>query len=59
MSGSSCGEKADTLKVSWNANNTFVMKFNANESRYDLSSFVINLNVSSLFNDSQGELLDP
>jgi hypothetical protein len=55
MLGSSCGEKEDILKVSWDANNTFQMKFNSNESRYDLSSFVITLNVSSLYNDSQGE----
>lgn len=34
------------------------MKFNSNASVYDLSSFVINLNVSSLFNDSAGELIN-
>lgn len=55
--GSNCGEKEDTLKVSWKFNNSFELKFKSNVSLYDLSSFVINLNVSSLFNDSAGELM--
>jgi len=50
-SGSHCGEGDDTLRVSWTSNN-FEMKFMSNASNYDLSSFVINLNTSSLFNDS-------
>lgn len=39
--------------ASWKTNN-FSMKFSANDSHYDLSSFVINLNTMSLFNDSAG-----
>lgn len=53
--GSSCGEKEDILMVSWKTNNSFYMKFNANDSHYDLSSFVVTLNTSSLFIDSAGE----
>jgi len=50
--GSQCGDKENTLKVSWAVGNNFDMKFIANNSFYDLSSFVINLNVSSIYNDS-------
>lgn len=55
--GSGCGDKEDTLKVSWNAGNNFAMNFATNASKYDLASFVINLNTSSLFNDSAGEFV--
>ncbi|CRK95513.1 CLUMA_CG008982, isoform A [Clunio marinus] len=51
MTGSKCGEK-DTLKVSWKEGNDFEMTFSSNGSLYDLSLFVVNLNTSSLFNDS-------
>jgi hypothetical protein len=56
QSGSSCGEKEDTLKVSWVSGNNFVMNFASNASKYDLTSFVVSLNTTSLFNDSAGEL---
>lgn len=57
--GSHCnGEKEDILKVSWKDGNAFEMTFRANDTKYDLSSFVITLNSSRLFNDSMGELLD-
>lgn len=49
--GSNCGDD-DTLRVSWTEGNSFDMVFKANGSRYDLSSFVVKLNTSSLFNDS-------
>lgn len=56
QAASNCGDKEDTLKVSWtNFNNSFELKFKSNASFYDLSSFVINLNASNLFNDSAGE----
>lgn len=54
--GSQCSEKEDTLKVSWKTNNSFAMLFRVNGSMYDLSSFVITLNTSSLYDDSEGEL---
>ena len=53
--GSKCGDLEDTLKVSWNINNTFEMTFKLNGTKYDLSSFIIALNTSSLYNDSNGE----
>lgn len=55
--GSKCSESEDTLKVSWNAGNNFILNFAANNSKYDLSSFVITFNTSSLFNDSAGEFV--
>lgn len=53
--GSSCGE-VDILKVSWKLGNSFVMTFSSNSTLYDLSTFAVNLNASSLFDDSKGEL---
>lgn len=52
---SRCGEHEDILKVSWKSNNSFYIKFNTNGSNYDVTSWVISLNTSSLFNDSAGE----
>lgn len=52
---SNCGEKEDNLAVNWNYNNSFNMKFKSNGSKYDLSEFIIQLNVSSLFSDAEGE----
>lgn len=56
LAGSKCSEKEDTLMVSWKTNNSFAMIFRANASKYDLSSFVIALNTSSLYDDSEGKL---
>lgn len=53
--GSRCGDKVDTLKVSWPLGNSFAMNFVSNTSKYDMTSLVVTLNASSLFNDSAGE----
>jgi len=51
QAGSLCGHE-DILKVSWKTN-SFEMKFKSNNSNYDLSSFIINLNTSDIgLNDS-------
>lgn len=52
---SSCGDKNDTLNVVWGQGNCFELVFERVNSTYDLSSFVITLNVSSIFNDSSGQ----
>jgi hypothetical protein len=54
--GSKCGATEDTLKVSWDAGNSFIVNFASNSSKYDLTLLSVTLNVSSLFNDSAGEL---
>lgn len=51
---SNCGVD-DILVVSWNETNKFTMKFSENSTKYALSSFVIAMNTSSLYNDSKGE----
>lgn len=59
VNASQCSDGVDTLKVSW-SENSFLMTFEQNKTTekvkfYDLSSFVISLNVSGLFNDSAGK----
>lgn len=61
VNASQCADGVDTLQVSWGNNNSFMMTFEQNKTSetvkyYDLSMFVINLNVSGLFNDSAGEM---
>lgn len=56
VNASQCSDGVDTLLVSW-AENNFSMRFEQNKTDentkfYDLTAFVINLNVSGLFNDS-------
>jgi len=50
--GSKCGASVNTIKVSWKDGNSFNMTFSSNNSHYDLSSFNVNLNTTSLYNDS-------
>lgn len=45
-------------QVLWGNGNSFNMTFSSNVSVYDLSSFAVNLNVSSLYNESMGELVE-
>lgn len=54
--GSNCNAHENILKVSWMEGNTFEIKFqhSSNESAYDLTSIIVSLNTSSIFNDSQG-----
>jgi hypothetical protein len=47
--------KKDDLQVVWGEGNKFELNFNLENTTYDLSSFTITLNASSLFNDSAGE----
>lgn len=61
VNGSQCSDGVDTLLASWDNSSSFSMEFQQNKSdvtvkNYDLASFVITLNVSSLFNDSAGEI---
>lgn len=61
VNASQCSDGVDTLMVSW-ADNNFLMRFEQNKTDemtkfYDLTAFVINLNVSGLFNDSAGEMM--
>lgn len=61
VNASQCSDGVDTLMVSW-ADNNFLMRFEQNRTGektkfYDLTAFVINLNVSGLFNDSAGEMM--
>jgi hypothetical protein len=51
---SSCDTAKDVLNVIWGTGNSFELVFDKKNSTYDLSSFTIALNVSSIFNDSAG-----
>lgn len=51
---SSCDAAKDVLNVKWSDGNSFELIFEKKNSTYDLSSFTITLNVSSIFNDSAG-----
>ncbi|KAG5675937.1 hypothetical protein PVAND_005794 [Polypedilum vanderplanki] len=48
---SKCTDKEDKLSVSWLEGN-FSMKFEQNNGTYDLTNFVININVTKVFNNS-------
>lgn len=55
---SQCASKQNILMASWETGN-FSMQFaSSNSSKYDLTSFVVNLFAPRLFNDSASELCD-
>lgn len=56
-SASSCDATKDVLNVKWIEGNSFELIFENKNSTYDLSSFTITLNVSSIFTDSAGSCM--